>query len=297
MPLFFEIYPREITGSMKIVLVGRGGLLTKIVLEVLIKSAYPPALVLIQDKKSAYPNLTMLLCEQYNIPYSLSTSVQTPACLTQLEEVQPDLIVVASLGEILKAAFLQNRMVWNVHMGILPDYKGPLTNFWLIKKGGDWFGCTIHEIDEGVDTGPILKTVEHNFTGQLQAFEFVQANYEMAASALLQTIQEWEVGNITPTRQDPEAGTYYPKFKQEDLQIDLRMKVDKLHKVINRLQFYGVPWIKWNENNYSVFASNRLISVANASQEVNFELVNRERAILKNSSGFLELVIQPIDDY
>lgn len=282
---------------MKTVLVGRGGLLTKTVLQTLMETPYRPELVLIQERVSGYPNLTRLLCERYGITHLVGPTVQASSFLSLLDDLQPDLIVVASLGEILKKPFLGGRTVWNVHMGLLPDYKGPLTNFWLIKEGSDHFGCTIHQIDEGIDTGPILKRVEKDFTGQVHAFEFIQANYLMAAEALVQTIGEWEAGYTRPIPQVPGEGSYYPKFKHGDLKLDLGMEVVKLHKVINRLQYYGVPWLVWDGKTYEVFASNLLLEIEKAVEEIRLETVGPGRAALSNPTGFLELVIQSTNDH
>lgn len=69
----------------------------------------------------------------------------------------PDLIVSYSYRHILKRAVLDTmpgRFV-NLHISLLPFNRGADPNAWSYLDGTPK-GVTIHEIDEGVDTGPIL---------------------------------------------------------------------------------------------------------------------------------------------
>lgn len=85
-----------------------------------------------------------------------------------LEEKQVDLIVLVGYMRILSPAFVQkfkNRVI-NVHPALIPAFCGP--DFFgsnvhqaVLDSGVEITGCTIHIVDEGCDTGPILlqKTV------------------------------------------------------------------------------------------------------------------------------------------
>jgi Formyl transferase len=46
----------------------------------------------------------------------------------------------------------------NVHHGAVPDYRGGPPVFWELADGRDTVGFTIHRIDAGIDTGPVLAT-------------------------------------------------------------------------------------------------------------------------------------------
>ena len=45
----------------------------------------------------------------------------------------------------------------NIHPSLLPQYRGPVPTAWAIENGEKHFGITIHLMDEGIDTGDILK--------------------------------------------------------------------------------------------------------------------------------------------
>jgi len=70
----------------------------------------------------------------------------------------PDLVVLAGFMRLVGPAFLErfgDRTV-NVHPSLLPAYPGLDAPRQAIDGGARWSGCTVHLVDAGVDTGPIL---------------------------------------------------------------------------------------------------------------------------------------------
>jgi methionyl-tRNA formyltransferase len=78
--------------------------------------------------------------------------------VTFLRRCQPDLICVASLTQLLSADALASAPlgVINLHPSMLPRYHGPFPWFWQYHDFQLEIGVTVHALDEGQDTGPIL---------------------------------------------------------------------------------------------------------------------------------------------
>jgi len=76
--------------------------------------------------------------------------------LRTVRDVDPDLAIHAGAG-ILRNATLQIPRLGtlNAHMGILPHYRGMNVSEWS-RLLGDTVGCSVHLIDEGIDTGDII---------------------------------------------------------------------------------------------------------------------------------------------
>jgi phosphoribosylglycinamide formyltransferase-1 len=70
----------------------------------------------------------------------------------------PDLVVLAGFMRLLGQAVLTqfHHRIVNVHPSLLPAFPGVDAPAQAIKKGVTLSGCTVHLVDEGVDTGPIL---------------------------------------------------------------------------------------------------------------------------------------------
>lgn len=80
-------------------------------------------------------------------------------CLELLDELQPDFIAVYGTV-VLKPPVIERAgtAIFNMHTGISPRYRGTDTVFWPLHNGEpEWAGVTVHRLDEGIDTGPILR--------------------------------------------------------------------------------------------------------------------------------------------
>jgi phosphoribosylglycinamide formyltransferase 1 len=76
----------------------------------------------------------------------------------EVAELAPDLVVLAGFMRVLGAPLLErfpNRII-NVHPALLPSFPGHSAPQNAIDRGVRISGCTVHIVDAGVDTGPIL---------------------------------------------------------------------------------------------------------------------------------------------
>jgi folate-dependent phosphoribosylglycinamide formyltransferase PurN len=78
--------------------------------------------------------------------------------VARMSAARPDVVLVFGTGilrEPLLSAF-EGRII-NIHLGLSPYYRGAGTNFWpLVNREPEYVGATIHYLDAGIDTGPIL---------------------------------------------------------------------------------------------------------------------------------------------
>jgi len=90
-----------------------------------------------------------------DVPQSELNSPQTRSLLEQLA---PDVLIVSSCPLLKQNIYGTARLAAiNVHRGITPAYRGDSTLFWAMFQGDyDHVGVTVHHLDDGVDTGPVL---------------------------------------------------------------------------------------------------------------------------------------------
>lgn len=94
-----------------------------------------------------------------------------PDFLDRLRELNPDLIVVIAFGQILRKEVLDLPKYGcvNVHVSLLPKYRGAAPINWAIINGEEKTGVTTMFMDEGLDTGDIIKTREFSLDDEINA--------------------------------------------------------------------------------------------------------------------------------
>lgn len=263
---------------------GTGGLLSSICLNHVASRNLKPKMVFIQKNDSSiYPNLTELVCLKENIDYQIIETVNNEESIQQIRSLEPDFAVIASFGEIFKKPLIGSFPIYNVHMGVLPDYRGAYTNFWKILKGHDTYGVTVHEIDEKIDSGNALLIKEKDFSTIIFANQFFRMNYEMAAEALEEVINQLRSNAVKTKAISTETGKYYRKHSKEDMILDPNENLEDLNKKINRLQFYGNPTLLGK----SVTESSLLFSGKVDIDSYEVKMISDHSFILKNRTGIL----------
>lgn len=124
-------------------------------------------------------------------------------------ELKPDIIINLS-GEIVRKNIIEVPKigVLNYHMGILPKYRGMNTLEWSLFNDDD-LGITIHFVDEGIDSGDILKVVrfdkgEYKSVAELRA----KAN-RLALDSYLAVLQGLWLGILERKKQRKTEGKQY----------------------------------------------------------------------------------------
>ena len=101
------------------------------------------------------------LSRRKRIFYQQVSDFNSSACESALLELSPDLIVFTGGGLIRKKILdIPTLGVLNCHSGLLPRYRGMDTLEWTLLEAENALprvGLTLHFMDKGVDTGPILR--------------------------------------------------------------------------------------------------------------------------------------------
>ena len=112
-------------------------------------------------EKEFFSNEIQSLKDKSNNEKCSTGYISSSDCLSEINNLQPDIIVVygSSLikGPILKQ--YENRIL-NVHLGLSPYYRGSGTNFFpFVENEPEYAGATFMFLDEGVDTGQIIHQI------------------------------------------------------------------------------------------------------------------------------------------
>lgn len=158
-----------------------------------------------------------------------------------LRALAPDVIVIWSYSMILPAAVLDvpRGGCVNVHGGLLPAYRGPHVMQWAIINGESETGVTLHYVDAGIDTGPVI-AAERVSIELADDAATVRAKLKDAGARLLRT---WwpaiAAGTAPRVPQDESRARYYPLRSPEDGRIDWSAPAVSIYNLVRAL---AAPW-------------------------------------------------------
>jgi phosphoribosylglycinamide formyltransferase-1 len=123
-----------------------------------------------------------------------------------------ELVVLAGYMQLLTPGFLARfpRRVINVHPALLPAFPGLRAIEQAVEAGVTVFGVTVHFIDEGVDTGPIIAQRAVELDGRRTAAEVHEALRPLEHDLLCEVVEALAAGGLEPDPADPRRIAYRP---------------------------------------------------------------------------------------
>lgn len=186
------------------------------------------------------PSAVKALALQRHLPVLQPEKARHPEFLRQLQDLTPDLIVVAAYGQILPQSILDLPR-WgclNVHTSLLPKYRGAAPIQWALLQDEPETGVTIMKMDAGLDTGDILSQETTLIKPEDNAASLHERLAGIGAALLIRTIDELMSGRLTPRPQPKENASYARKIMKEDGRLDWTLPARALW---NRVRAFN-PW-------------------------------------------------------
>tara|TARA_Y100001934_G_scaffold28674_1_gene31210 strand:+ start:38496 stop:39395 length:900 start_codon:yes stop_codon:yes gene_type:complete len=133
-----------------------------------------------------------------------------------------DVAVVAAYGLLLPSAILEAPRLGcvNLHPSLLPRWRGAAPAAHAILSGDAETGMTIMQMDEGLDTGPILAQKAVPMPPRATTASLEDEMAELGATMLLQVLDDLAKGAASSRPQDNSQATYASKFAKDHGRID-----------------------------------------------------------------------------
>ncbi len=221
----------------------------RIVLESIISTGYEVLLVLSAPDRPAGRSLRLIPNPVKKLALNKGISVYQPRCLSfnndihrdayelkfQLDQILPDIIIVAAYGLILPKWILNFSRFGclNIHPSLLPRWRGASPIQRAIEAGDIQTGITIIQMDEGVDTGNILleRIVSICPWHNSEELSYILA-YE-GACAIQKTLQLLRMNQFLISNPQPLTGiTYANKLQKSEAILDFSLSASSLERKI-----------------------------------------------------------------
>lgn len=175
-----------------------------------------------------------------NLPVYQPLKMKDGTALAIVQELKPELIVVAAYGRILPEEILQAAPYGaiNVHSSILPQYRGAAPINWAILNGETVTGDTIMYMAKELDAGDIIRCAETAIDPDEDAQELTARLAELGAKTLVDVVADMSRGTVERTPQDHSRSTYAPMLDKTLSPMDFKRSAQALHNQVRGL----IPW-------------------------------------------------------
>ncbi len=181
------------------------------------------------------PTDVKLTAEELGYRVYQPETLKDKAFLPVLEELMPDIIVVAAYGKILPEYILEFPRFGcvNVHASLLPKYRGAAPIQRAIINGDKETGVCIMQMEKGLDTGDIISVAKTDIGEYETAGELFDRLAVIGGKLLVETITVLDTATaIHTTKQDDSQCTYAEKITKETSRIDWTLTNNEISKLI-----------------------------------------------------------------
>ena len=180
------------------------------------------------------------LALEHHVTILQPASLRPAAVLAALAAYRPEIIVVVAYGNILPPAVLKLPPYGciNVHASLLPKYRGAAPVHWALICGETVTGCTIIQMDEHLDTGPMLWREACPITPEDDALSLGVRLAEAGARGMIDVLTALEEGTLTAQPQPDTGISYAPKLTRDLGRLNWHQPAVTLHNLVRGL----VPW-------------------------------------------------------
>jgi methionyl-tRNA formyltransferase len=168
-------------------------------------------------KKVLTPPIVKTIALQNNIAIYQPSRLREADVVAELNKIECDYIVVAAYGQILPKEVLNHAPCINLHASILPHYRGASPIQQTLLNGDTKTGVTAMLMDEGLDTGEIIKIKEIDVDASEMAESLFERLTNVACELTIDVLENFN--SYTPIKQDDSAFSHCTKITKQDGEV------------------------------------------------------------------------------
>jgi methionyl-tRNA formyltransferase len=144
--------------------------------------------------------------------YAIDQGIETIKNLNEMKGEKIFFLSVEFDRLVNRSNFSPDSNFFNVHFSLLPLFRGTMTSFWPIIFRKKETGVTIHEIDDGIDTGDIIFQKKFNLLPSYTCRDLYFKYHEIASLLIDETLEMLIHNKYIKHSQNDEISTSFPRF-------------------------------------------------------------------------------------
>lgn len=191
--------------------------------------------------RKSLPSPVKAIAEQHKLAvYQPVSFKKEPAYIAALKALNADVMIVLAYGLILPEAVLNTPKhgCINIHVSLLPRWRGAAPIQRAIEAGDQKTGVTIMQMDRGLDTGNILYQLETPILAEDTAASMHDKLAVLSIPALDKVLEDMRNDSLTPVQQDERFANCAAKLKKQEGQINWQQSAAEIERKVRAF----FPW-------------------------------------------------------
>lgn len=184
------------------------------------------------------------VAKENDLPLQEKCHVKDQKIISKIEEIQPEIIFCIGGTQIISPGILAIPPLGclNIHPAMLPKYRGRFSTAHAIFNGEKSTGVTLHWMDSGIDSGPIISQKEIPITPDDTGKTLYEKFSSCGTDLFRDFLELWLSGKEIPSiPQNENEATYFPKGLPNDGEIDWDWDGEKIRDFIRAMTFEPFP--------------------------------------------------------
>lgn len=192
-----------------------------------------------RGKKIVFSPVKQVAIEN-NLPVYQPEKAKEEGFVKEIKDLNPDVIVVVAYGQLLSKEFLAIPKYGcvNVHVSLLPKYRGAAPINWVIINGEEKTGVSTMFMDEGLDSGDVILQSEFKLDDEITAGELHDWMTLEGSKVLCETLNLIKEGKAPRTPQNHDEFSYAPIMDKKLGHIDFSKSAREIHNLVRGVN----PW-------------------------------------------------------
>ena len=215
--------------------------------------------------------------------------------ITKISEFKADLGVVIAYGAFVNDSGLGLfPKGWiNVHYSLLPKYRGAAPVQHAILNGEEFTGVSIFQLDEGMDTGPLVSSVPTRIEPGENSARLLDRLTDLGISSLLETIPAIAAGIAKYERQPREGVSLAPKISRQDAKMNWATSAKALEAFTNAMNPEPMAWAASGEDVLRIISAREYLAPSFSISEREVKMVDQSIVVGCRDSILELLTVQP----